>query len=229
MTFVDLYEREGLLRLDRLFLDRLAQRDAALHASLVAARGAPPAATDRAESELLIALAPHLDRFIGWLFGIEREVAALSAQHVDLTPLYVVKRQFVQRKAMHKIKAEEAERLDGAALAAQLENYMGAPLTELEYARHVTRWQENEAEHAAALDCALKYAAWAALSTAGRHKHEDGVVFKAPHKLDPQHLVPATTDVTQGYPSHSFDAARIRRREGFKLTDPGTDLVGALD
>ena len=229
MTFVDLYEREGLLRLDRLFLHRLAQSDAALHASLLAARAAPPAATDKAESELLIALAPHLDRFIGWLFGIEREAGALSAQHVDLTPLYVVKRQFVQRKAMHKIKAEEAERLDGPALAAQLESYMGAPLTELEYARHVTRWQENEAEHAAALDCALKYGAWAALSTAGRHKHEDGVLFKAPHKLDPQHLVPATTDVTQGYPSHSFDAGRIRRREGFRLTDPGTDLVGALD
>jgi NADPH-dependent glutamate synthase beta subunit-like oxidoreductase/NAD(P)H-flavin reductase len=229
LAYADLYEREGLLRVDRLFLDRLAHEDAALHAALLAARAAPSAATDKVESELLIALAPHLDRYIAWLFDIEGEVEALSAAHVELTPLYVVKRQFVQRKAMHKIKAEEAERLDGPALAARLEGYLKAPLTELEYARHVTRWQQNEAEHAEALDCALKYAAWAALSTAGRHKHADGVLFKAPHKLDPQHLVPATTDVSHGYPSHSFEADRIRRREGFKLTDSGTDLIGALD
>ncbi|MGE5526273.1 MAG: FAD-dependent oxidoreductase [Rhodospirillaceae bacterium] len=229
LTFADLYDREGLLRLDRLFLERLARTDANLHASLLAARAAPPATADKSESELLIALAPHLDRFIGWLFGIESEVQTYSDKHVDLTPLYLIKRQFVQRKAMHKIKAEEAERLDGPALAAQLERFMGSPLTELNYARHVARWLENEAEYAPALDCALKYAAWAALSTAGRRRHEDGVLFKAPHKLDPQHLVAATTDVTKGYPSHSFDAERIRRREGFKLTDPGTDLVGALD
>jgi len=229
LAFTDLYERKGLLRLDGLFLRRLGARDAVLHASLVAARTDPSTCEGKAESELLIALAPHLDDFLGWLFGISREIEALTRRHVDLTPLYHVKRQFVQRKAMHKVKAEEAERLNGAALAERLERYMGAPLTELEYARHVMRWQEDEARNADALDCALQYAAWAASSVAGRAKHENGVLFKAPHKLDPQNLVPANVDTSQGYPSYTFDEKHIRRREGFKLTDPGTDLVGALD
>ncbi|HEY9446463.1 MAG TPA: hypothetical protein VIQ62_05260, partial [Burkholderiales bacterium] len=229
LAFSDLYEREGLLRVDALFLRRLGERDAAVHAALVAARKNPSACEGKAESELLIALAPHLDGFLGWLFGISGEIDALSARHVDLTPLYHVKRQFVQRKAMHKIKAEAAERLNGAALAERLERYMKAPLTELEYAKHVMRWQEDEAQNADALDCALQYAAWAASSAAGQAKHENGVLFKAPHKLDPQNLVPAQVDTSRGYPSYTFDAKHIRRREGFKLTDPGTDLVGALD
>jgi NADPH-dependent glutamate synthase beta subunit-like oxidoreductase/NAD(P)H-flavin reductase len=40
-------------------------------------------------------------------------------------------------------------------------------------------------------------------------------------------LVPIHTDVSQGYSRHSLE--HLRRRDGFTLTDHGTDLVGALD
>ncbi len=229
LQFEDLYDHDGLSRLDALFLSRLSSVDAGLRDALVAARGAPDALQPKQESELLIALAPHLDDFLAWLFGIEREVAALSARHHELNPLFGVKRNFVQRKAMHKVKAPDAEAIDGAALAQKLEKLFGEPLTELSFAKHVTAWQQDEAANAEALDAALQYAAWAALSAAGKEKHRAGVLFKAPHKLDALKLVPAVVDEARGFPSYRLADEKLRNREGFKLTDPGTDLTGALD
>jgi len=55
IAFPDLYEREGLIRLDRAFIAFLREADRALADKLVSARAQPPAAA--AESELLIALA----------------------------------------------------------------------------------------------------------------------------------------------------------------------------
>jgi NADPH-dependent glutamate synthase beta subunit-like oxidoreductase/NAD(P)H-flavin reductase len=229
LVFEDLYEHEGLQRIDALFIERLGRGAPELHEVLVRLRANSEAMTSKQESEVLLALSPHVDRFIGWLFGIEAEVAALSARHLELNPLYGVKRNFVQRKAMHKYKAADAERLDGPAIAVRLEALFGVPFTELAYAKHVTRWQQDEAANAEALVLALDYAAWAALSTAGREKHRAGVLFKAPHKLDPQRLLPVVTDEAAGYPSHRLPDEKLRRREGFSLTDAGTDLVGALD
>jgi NADPH-dependent glutamate synthase beta subunit-like oxidoreductase/NAD(P)H-flavin reductase len=229
LAFEDLYEHDGLARLDALFLERLAAAEPQLHVDLLRARSAPESLAAKQESELLLALAPHVDTFIGWLFGIDNEVRALAARHHELTPLYGVKRNFVQRKAMHKIKAEEAERIDGPALQARLEALIGEPLTELAFARNVALWQQDEAANREALELALQYAAWAASSTAGRARHRAGVLFKAPHKLDPQRLVPALADTTDGYTTYRYPVEKLRRREGFKLTDPGTDLKGALD
>ena len=229
LTFADLYDHLALKKLDAAFLHFVGEADADLHQRLLAARNDPAGLAVKAESELLIALSPHVDVFIAELFGIERELADLSGQHNALAPLYSVKRLFVQRKAMHKFKGPDAETLDGAALASKLEAWMGVPLTELAFAQHVMDWQKNEAAYADELDVAMQYAGWAAQSTAGKQKHAAGVLFKAPHKLDPQHLVPATTDNSKGYTEFRFDVSRMRRREGFKLTDAGTDLTGALD
>ncbi len=228
-SFDDFYRRDGLLRLDQVFLRELEQAEAALHGQLLAARNAAEPLAAKAESELLLALAPHLDDFIGQLFNIEAEVQALSAQHHKLAPLYSIKRLFVQRKAMHKYKADAAATIDGADVGKQLEALFGEPLTELVFARHVTQWQQDEAGNANALDLALKYAAWAAHTEAGHSRHHDGVLFKSPHKLDFQNLVPSQVTTAKGYTEHRFDVSRLRQRAGFKLTDKGTDLTGALD
>ena len=229
LAFGDLYRREGLLALDREFLAGMGRADEALRERLVRARAEPSALAPKQESELLLALAPHLERFIARLFGIEAEVLALATRHHDLAPLHAVKRQFVQRKAMHGIKPRDAQGIDGPALRVELEREFGESFSELAFARHVTRWQQDEAGNAAQLDKALRYAAWAAYSSEGRKRHRPGVLFKAPAKLDPQRLIPVVTDASGGFKSHRVDGAHRRRREGFGLTDPGTDLVGALD
>ena len=229
MRFADLYDPAALVRLDAAFLAFVAARDTMLHQRLVAARQEPAALAVKAESELLLALTSHVEAFIADLFGIAAEVDALTARHLELSPLYSVKRLFVQRKAANKYKGEAAAQLNGEDLAARLTSLLGGVLNELVFAKTVLEWQKNEAAHTDQLDVALQYAAWALLTEAGRNKHHDGVLFKAPHKLDMQHLVPSAVETAKGYTTHTFPVEKLRRREGFKLTDKGTDLKGALD
>jgi NADPH-dependent glutamate synthase beta subunit-like oxidoreductase/NAD(P)H-flavin reductase len=200
IRFSDLYAREGLLRVDAAFLAFLGEADGALREKLVAARKSP--LSGKAESDLLVALAPHVEDFLPQLFGIDAEARALAARHNELAPLYSVKRLFVQRRALHKVKPEDA-RPDAYQFTS-----------ELDFARQVSAWLKDEKANASDLEAAARYAAWAVLTPEGKEKHRRGVLFKTPRKLDYMRLIPHT---------------ELRQREGFALTDPGTDLAGALD
>jgi len=229
-SFNDLYDRDGLLRLDAAFLDFLGAGDAALRALLEAARQSPDDLPCKSQSELLIALAPHLEDFLARLFGIESQVHELAARHHELAPLYSCKRLFVQRRAMAKVKPEEAATIDGPVLETQLTAYIGTPFSELAYARQVATWLADEAAHVAELLLATRYAAWAVQTEAGRARHHSGILFKAPAKLDFEHLVPLATVNLDGIAAYRLgDGHALRRRQGFALTDAGTDLNGALD
>jgi NADPH-dependent glutamate synthase beta subunit-like oxidoreductase/NAD(P)H-flavin reductase len=104
---------------------------------------------------------------------------------------------------------------------------MGSTFEEAAFARAVAGWQADEAANAALLDTALRYCAWAAHTPAGQAAHAGDVLFRAPHKLDPMRLVPVQTEQRDGITRHRL--SHLRRREGFSLTDAGTDLKGALD
>ncbi len=229
LSFADLYDRSGLARIDGVFVEHLREADAGLYARCLAARAEPECLDAKAESELLIALAPPLEAFLAELFGIRSELAALVADHHTLAPLYLCKRLFVQRRAAKKVKPAEAEALDGDALAADLARRIGAPLTELGYAAAVMRWLDDEAANAEALDRAQSYAAWALHAPAGRARHGHGILFQVPEKIDPQHLVEVETETVDGITRMKLPESRRRLRQGFGLTDPGTDLAGALD
>jgi len=237
LSVADLYDRAGLVRVDRAFVAHLAASDVTLHDRLMAARSAPDAIEHQTHSDLLVDLAPHLEDFIGELFGIDAEVRALQARHHELAPLYSVKRLFVQRRAVKGVKEADATELDGPRLAGELDRLMGAApdatITiadwERRYAEHVTNWLADEAANDAPLATAQLYAAWATLSESGRRKHRRGVLFKVPHRLDMQHLVPVETVVRNGVSMLRRPEEDWRRREGFALTDAGTDLTGALD
>jgi len=143
LSFADLYRRDGLLKLDAAFVRALEADDAALCKRMRDARADAGSLTVLQESELLLALAPHVEGFIARLFGIESEVHRLKARHQDLAPLYSCKRLFVQRKAMHKFKADDAARLDGAELRAKLTALMGGEFGELAFARSVMGWLQH--------------------------------------------------------------------------------------
>src|SRR5207245_3814487 len=139
------------------------------------------------------------------------------------------KRLFVQRRAAKKYGPDQAATFDGQALREQLEPLLGGELTELRFAQRVDAWMKAEAEHAAALDLAARYAAWATHTLQGRHRHKGGVLFKVPHKIDPHHLIPVETEVVDGAAMLKLPPEHRRVRDGFALTHAGTDLTGALD
>ncbi len=239
LAFAELYDRDGLIKLDREFISHLAASDVALHDRLMAARADAAALDKKVESDLLVDLAPHVEDFLGGLFGIGAEIRALQARHDELAPLYSVKRLFVQRRAVKEVKEDAAAALDGVALRRALEPHLGAGelpdgragvLTwERRFAELVTGWLQDEAANAAVLRMAVEYAAWATLSTEGQRQHRAGLLFKVPHRLDMNHLVPVETIERDGVTMMRLPEHDWRARDGFALTDAGTDLAGALD
>ncbi len=234
LEFADLYTVEGNDRIDRLFTAHLRAADGGLADRYESGRADAAALGSKVESALLIDVAPHLEDFLAHLFRIAPEVRALEARHHELAPLYAIKRQFVQRKAANAYKADVAATFDGPALRAELEARIGTPVIgqggELAFATAVTRWLADDAANAAALDVAARYAAWALHTPAGRAVHKGGVLFRAPRKLDYLKLVPLEAVPYAGVSAWKLPADHsLRHREGFALTDPGTDLTGGLD
>src|SRR5258708_3499643 len=169
LSFAELHERGGLARLDAAFLWFLEASDSALKPRPLAARENPASLAAKAESALILEIAPHLDDFLAELFGIQAEFRALAARHHELAPLYAVKRQFVQRRAANRIKPDEAAKLDGPALEAGLKKAFGGSFDELAFATRVAEWLVDEAKHAAELELAPKDAA-SALTTPPRRE-----------------------------------------------------------
>ncbi len=227
--FEDLYQREGLARLDAAFLNQLQATSIELFNRLIEGRADPATLARKDYSELVIDLAPHLEDFLGELFGIQSEVAELQAKHHALAPLYAFKRKFIVKRAISGVSHEQAAEIDGLALGCDLEALFAEPLTEDSFLAHVSRWLEDAPAHDSQLQTAQRYAAWACLSTAGIAKHHHGVLFKVPNKLDMQHLVPAETVLVDGVARLAFPKHEWRQREAFHLTDPGMDLRASLD
>lgn len=236
LGFTDLYDRAGLVRLDAAFVGWLKESHVEAHARLMAARANPDALADKDESNLLIELARPLEDFLASLFDVAAEAAELRGRHNKLAPIFDCKRLFVQRYVTRTIKADAAAALDGdkvtaeVALPVRLED--GLEAWELAFAlavreragadfKIVTPTQEIEA--------LTRYAAWALHSPEGKKRHRDGPLFKVPHKLDFEHLVPIETEVVDGVTRMRLPRPMLRHREGFALTDEGFDLVRALD
>ncbi len=224
-TFSDLATREGLIRLDRRFVARLAETEPELHTRLLAARAAPETLDAKAESLLVVALGPAVQAFVGELFGIEDELARIAAQTAALDPVHACKRLFVQRQAVKKHPDPSA--FDADALRRELEQAMAGKLDEARFAAHVDAWQKTE--HADLLDLAMRYAAWATLTPAGQALHGGGTLFHVPRKVDPQHLVPVETIERDGVTMLRLPEHEWRQRDGFSLTDSGMDEQHALD
>jgi len=232
LSFDDLHDREGLARLDAAFVAWLRQIDVEAHARLMAARTAPDSLAAKDESNLLIEIARPLEDFIGALFGVADRVAALRAAHVALAPLYDCKRLFVQRYVTRAIKPDVALSIESPAvdLPVRIEDDLEA--WELAFALKVRELVGAEFKVEAptpAIEALTHYAAWALHHPEGKRRHRNGPLFKVPHKLDFEHLVPIETEVVDGVTRMKLPRPLLRHREGFALTDAGYDLVRALD
>lgn len=230
LEFKDLYEREGLVKLDALFLQFLNSCDADLAGRLGIARDAPSSLDEETASVLMLSLAPYLEQFLFELFDIKQEARALKERHASFDILYKARRLFVQKIAVRRYKKEEASSFDGGHLARSLNELMDvAPLShvaEFDYARSVMAWLQDEKKNEKQLDLAARYGAWASLTVRGKTCHEGDVVFHLPERLDPYGRVHLDEKDERGA---SFKSApHLRNRKGFSLSDEGYDLRQAL-
>src|ERR1700730_11280032 len=236
LSFTDLYDRAGLARLDAAFAGWLQTANVDVRARLMAARTAPDQLAAMDETNLLIEVARPLEDFLGTLFGVAKEASELRGRHSALAPLYDCKRLFVQRYVARAIKPDAAMALDGAKVTAEanvlalLED--GLEAWELAFAlavRELLGADFKVETPTPAIEALTRYAAWALHHPEGKKRHRDGPLFKVPHKLDFEHLVPIETEVVDGVTRLKLPRPMLRHREGFALTDQGFDLVRALD
>ena len=237
--FENLYERSGVEKVDRAFVEVLATADSDVAKTLDSARKNPESLDAKTTSDLILAIAPHVENFLARLFGIETEVAALSARHHELAPLYNCKRMFVQRRAVKQYRGKleelsaDAMLVVEAILAAVVGGKFAEPGWELDFAKAVSGWQEDEAANAKALEAAAGYAAWATLTADGQSRHGHGILFKIPEKVDPESLLEVEAGGVESretpVEAWSYPGDKLRRRNGFALTDPGCGLDKALD
>ncbi|MFQ5581311.1 MAG: pyridine nucleotide-disulfide oxidoreductase, partial [Mariprofundaceae bacterium] len=143
LGLMDLYHRQGLARLDAQFTGHLQTVDAGLHDRLMAVRADPSSLAKKEESELLIALAPHVETFIAALFGIQNEMDQLMVRQQALSALYACKKQFVQRLAK-KPAADQISERDAVELTDELSTLFGEPFSELAFASHVVAWLQDK-------------------------------------------------------------------------------------
>lgn len=224
LKFEELYQRDGLVKIDALFVKFLETANVELHNKFVAARTNPGSLEKKDESNLLIAIAPILEDFIADLFNIREQVSKLQFAHNELGDLFTAKRLFVQRAAVKFSKPAELPTLNGEALAEELKQLMGEELTEKTYAKHVVKWMDaNDVEKQTV---AAKYANWASNDP---HIAKHSIVFKKPQKLDFANLVPMETIQFNGVTMQRLPEHEWRPRDGFDLTDNGGSLEYALD
>ena len=227
-TFADLHQPERLASLYDRFCEEAAAADPALWREWDAYRKAPDAPPPPvALSNLLIAMAPHVSRFLKRLFDVDAPAAAVAESTRAQDDLFRFKVDFVRRRALPLLK-------NGAHVAATPEDdaivealiadasgrdreiaiaRAGCALLDAENANPQSNPQS--AIHNPQYDALRR---WCAARIHDR-AYRDWVIFRFPENVEPFRLV----DVE--HPEPALPEAmigpdwRLRRRDGFKLTD----------
>ncbi|MEO8681857.1 MAG: FAD-dependent oxidoreductase, partial [Vicinamibacterales bacterium] len=246
-SFADLHQPARLKDLYIRFSEEVKQADADLWSQWTQYRDTPEAVGNVAKSNLIIGMAPHLSRFITRLFSIGPDAEAMVAATRVYDDLFRFKIDFVRRRALPLLKsassASSAARVEAtAADHALVEGLMeGDGFSLMEGDGFSRRQAGAEAPALQALELAIarfgcelldreatdKAAVAEQIESLKRwcaaHLHDprykNWVVFRFPETLDfaklvrVQHPNAAMPEILTGPDD------KLRRREGFKLTD----------
>src|SRR5207247_5731237 len=221
-----------LQALDRAFLESLRVENAGLASALEAWR-AEGGLEKLEESKLLIAVAPHLGRFVARLFHVEAEHEALCARVRADQVLFKWKRTFVERRVFKDPPtAQELSALDPAAVESAYREVVDARMTDAALSADPER---ELAEVTMALleappsgrggteEAMAAVRAWTrvlAFHPALAARRQRFASFHVPHKTDYAELVPRVRP-RPDLPEYFVGPPETRRyRDGFDLTDP---------
>ena len=252
-TYEDLYAPAALSRLHRVFVDDLEYRDPGLGLRYreLLDRGAP---TRDEETEAIMALGPHLGRFLCTLFGLKEVTEPVIAETRALDLIFRVRKGFVRRHAA-KVKdwasliEDDVASTIGTAydLIAKLGEARRGEHPELAYCRTVEALQLLEKdptkgtsaqqawladnESSAVAPALESLQTFAALCIHGRIDPTPGttwLVFRLQHGMDFEHLVPLEYPEADREERFTGPESTWRFRDGFGLTDPRMPIREAL-
>ena len=239
-TFADLHDPERLASLYERFCEEVQAEHPALWQNWDGFRRSPGRPLPAIElSNLLIAMASHVSRFVTRLFDIERSADSLTASTHRLDELFRFKVDFVRRRALPLLKGMKAgshiatSAQEDAVVERLLSRWSGQsaarePDLELAVARAGCALLDAEKSAEKATENALEglditesieaLKKWCAARIHDR-KYRGWVIFRFPETLDYWNLVETKRDSEDASSLQGPDW-RLRRRDGFKLTDP---------
>ncbi len=223
-TFSELFRSESLKNLDDQFLAEVRTRDTKLHEALLTYRRPDHKLTPLQISELLLACAPILEKFIAALFGIQKELAQTRAHTLSYDPVFVFKKQLVQKRAKRRLsKKEDLERfaeLDAWLSAALKQVGLDTDDRELAVAEYGKKLLDDEQADPEAVEKLTRWCVRALSTPEGKRAVSGWTSFRLPQNRNPANLVPIRP--VEGDPVGRFEGPpeTRRRRDGFKLTDP---------
>ncbi|MCC5856525.1 MAG: FAD-dependent oxidoreductase [Ectothiorhodospiraceae bacterium] len=217
--FAELFDAEGLARLDQAFLDWLQRQDAELTQRLLDYRRAsvPPPPGDT--SALLLALAPQLEAWTARLFGIEDALRVVHEETLADQVVWQFKREWVQKAAK---KRRDPVGEDWAALDDWLREQLQAEeLDAHDPERAVALYAYRLSRSAEAGEAGDRLMDWCRLALsreAGRAAVAGWSSFRLPERIDHANLVPMVKE-PDGAGRLVAEPGLRRRRDGFALTD----------
>lgn len=227
-TFADLHQPARLRELHDRFVDTVTQTEPDLWSQWKQYRELPESLGAVARGNLVVAMAPHVSRFVSRLFSVGPETEALAAATHAYDVLFRFKIDFVRRRALPLLKggahvtatAEDhawvdghggQSRPDGELALAQL----GCALLDREEALRAGGSDADKAALAAEIESLKRWCA--------AHVHDPRyrgwVVFRFPENLDYDHLVQITRPDPALPEKILGPEEKLRRRRGFQLTD----------
>ena len=231
-TFADLHEPERLASLYERFCEQVETDHPSFWRDWDAYRTSPE--TPRppvAVSNLLTSMAPHVSRFVARLFRVEGDSTALAAATRAQDDLFRFKIDFVRRRSLPLVKGgahPAASAADDAVVARLVKDQLDDPRTAAELGPHDTelliaragcllldREKTDKAAVAADVDALKRWAAARLHDPAYR----GWVTFRFPETLDYWNLVEVKRPRAELAEFIIGPEGRLRRRDGFKLTD----------
>ncbi|MDA8363472.1 MAG: FAD-dependent oxidoreductase [Gammaproteobacteria bacterium] len=223
LTYDDLFRQEGLAKLDREFLARLAKHDPPRHDQLLAYRAGQQLDALQV-SELLLAAGPALEEFLGELFGIQDALENARLRTLGHDPVFVFKKLFVQRRARRRLLSPEQiepfPELD--ALLERALRLSGQNDVDRELA--IARWGEqllaDPQTNEEAIELLTRWCIQAIKTPEGQARVHGWVSFRLPQGVDHSRLVPVVPVASDPIGRIEGPPDNRRRRDGFGLTDP---------
>jgi NADPH-dependent glutamate synthase beta subunit-like oxidoreductase/NAD(P)H-flavin reductase len=223
-TYTDLFNPEGLQRVDATFLSTLEKQHIELHQQLLAYRHQTQHFTPIEVSELIIRVSTVLERFLAELFQIEEAVAISHAKTTSFNPIATFKKYFVLRRAKKEINKAAT-----FPSFAELDDWLNEQLAhatvkasdkELSIGLLGTQYLEKPEQHTAEIEKLVQWCTQALVTIEGKAAVKGWVSFHIPERIDHQNLVPTINVEDDRCGRIAIPETDWRMRDGFKLTDP---------
>src|SRR5262249_33882646 len=223
-SFADLHDPDRLSSLYDRFCEEVRAADPALWREWDAYRRSPDAPRPPiALSNLLTSMAPHVSRFVGRLFDVERPAADLAETTRAQDDLFRFKVDFVRRRALPLLRggAHIAATAEDDALVEALIAGANTGDRELAIARAGCALLDAEKSNPQSAIRNPQFEALQRWCAARIHDpaYRGWVIFRFPENVDPFHLVAVQRPDAALPEAMVGPDRRLRLRDGFTLTD----------